>query len=616
MKFLMGAWIVLGAAGYAVGAWAGSVDVAAFGIRPDTRENMTPAVRRLMASCTNGAETITFAKGRYDFWPDKPGATATAFPLSGVRHLSLNGAGSAFVFHGLMNPFKITGSTEVALSDFSIDWDRPFITQGRIAAVTDEWVDLEVDAAQYPYVIEGGRAWFTGEDWKRGVDGYNILYDKATKEIVYKTRDNPLGLDFNKRAELSAPGVVRFFGKPKIKPDVGTFIALNHGRYLVACFEVSRCKDVTLKGITVYHALSHGVVASRTENLTLDAFNIAANEQKGRVFSSVADGFHLVHCRGDVVIENCCHTGLGDDFLNTHGRNCVVQKRLDARTVLVTGAECTDAGDDVWLLRKGEAQRREVCRVTGVKRVRLDGKKWGQEVAFAEPLPPDFKAGDFFENKTWNASLTLRRCKVLKRHRARGLLVTTPEKVVIEDNLFRTAGTAILIEGDTDFWFESGANRNVLIRNNVFEDCLSSGSETGNRWEWGEAVITVTPSHQPDSVASEPYHQNIRIEGNTFKTFDVPLVRARSVRGLTFRNNTVEHTDTYAPFAWQKAAFWFDGCRDVTVSGNRYADAYAGRALWTEHMRAEDLELKDSRIFEVLERPSVPAPAAVKRAPK
>jgi hypothetical protein len=582
------------------GTWT---NVAAFGIRPNTKENMTPAVRRLMEACTNKAASVTFPKGRYDFWPDKPGATATAFRISDVRRFRLDGGGSSFVFHGLMNPFKITRSQDVLLHSFSIDWDRPFITQGRIVGVSNESVDIAIDKAQYPYVIENGHAWFTGEDWKRNVDGYNILYDKATKEIVYKTHDNPLGMDFNKRAEEIAPGVVRFFGKPKLNPDIGTYIALNHGRYLVACFDLDRCEDVTLRDITVFHSLSHGVVASRVENLTLDAFNIAANEQKGRVFSSVADGFHLVHCKGDVVIENCAHTGLCDDFLNTHGRNCVVRKRLDDRTVLVTGADCTDAGDDVWLLRKGEAQRREVCRVVGLKNVRPANAKWGQVVTFAEPLPPDFKVGDFFENKTWNASLTLRNCQILKRHRARGILVTTPEKVVIEHNLFRTAGAAILIEGDTDIWFESGANRNVLIRDNVFEDCLTSGSETGRKWEWGEAIITITPSHQPDSMASEPYHRNIRIESNTFKTFDVPLVRARSVRGLAFRDNRIEHTDTYAPYAWQKATFWFDGCREVTVRGNRYADAYVGRAIWTEHMRPEDLEVKDGRAFEVLQRP-------------
>ena len=587
----------------AVGAWAETVDVGAFGIKPDTRANMTPAVRHLMDACTNKSANVTFPQGRYDFWPDKPGTMATAFWINNVRKMRLEGGGSVFVFHGLMNPFKITSSQDVRLHGFSIDWDRPFITQGRIVGVTDESVDIEIDKAQYPYVIENGRAWFTGEDWKRGVDGYNILYDKVTKEVVYKTHDNPLGMDFNKQAEEIKPGVVRFYGKPKIKPEIGTYIALNHGRYLVACFEVSRCEDVTLKDITVHHSLSHGVVASRVENLTLDTFNIAANEQKGRVFSSVADGFHLVHCKGDVVIENCAHTGLGDDFLNTHGRNCVVNKRMDDYAVRVTGADCTDVGDDVWLLRKGEAQRREVYRVGSVKHVRV-GSKWGQEVTFAKPLPADFKEGDFFENKTWNATLTLRNCKILKCHRARGILVTTPEKVVIEKNLFRTAGAAILIEGDTDVWFESGANRNVQIRDNVFEDCLTSGCETGGRWEWGEAIITITPSQKPDSVESEPYHRNIRIEGNTFKTFDIPLVRARSVRGLAFKNNAIEHTTTYEPFAWQKAAFWFDGCREVAVRGNRYADAYAGHTIWIEHMRSDDLQLKDGRVFEVLERPT------------
>ena len=601
----LGLTVLIAVAFSAVGLCAGTVDVASFGLSPGTKENMTPAVRRLLASCTNGNELIVLPQGLYDFWPDQPGKMSCAFRIEGVKGLTLDGGGANFVFHGLMNPFRIERSEGVVVRNLSIDWDRPFITQGRIVGAADASVDIAIDKAQYPYVIEDGRAWFTGEDWKRPVDGYNILYDKSTKEIVYKTRDNPLNMDFNQRAEEVSPGVVRFHGKPKIKPEAGTYIALNHGRYIVTCFDVARCRDVTLKDVTVFHSLSHGLVASRTENLTLDRFNIAANERKGRVFSSVADGFHLVHCKGDVVIENCVHTGLGDDFLNTHGRNCVVQKRLDNRTVRVNRAECTDAGDEVWLLRKGKAQRREVYCVTAVTPVRLDENRWGQDVIFTEPLPPDFNEGDFFENKTWNARLTMRHCKVLKRHRARGILVTTPEKVVIEKNLFRTAGTAILIEGDTDHWFESGANRNVLIRDNVFEDCLSSGSETGGKWEWGEAVITITPSHQPDSVASEPYHRNIRIEGNTFKTFDVPLVRARSVRGFTFKKNAIEHTPTYAPFAWQQAAFWFDGCREVAVRENRYDEAYGGRTIWTEHMAPVDLEVKDGRAFEVQAKPAV-----------
>jgi len=582
---------------------ARTVDVAAYGVRPDTGENMRPAIRRMLAACTNGGERIVLPAGRYAFWPDRHGDRTTAFAIKGARGLMLDGNGATLIFHGLMNPFNLIDSQQVEVRNLSIDWERPFITQGTVRSVAEGHVDLAIDRQRYPYVLEDGRAWFTGEDWKRGVDGYNLLYDAATREILYKTRDNALGMDFNKRAEEIAPGVIRFFGKPKITPPPGTLIGLNHGRYIVTGFEVNRCADVTLRNITVYHALSHGVLASRTENLTLDAFDIVANEAKGRVFSAVADGFHLVHCKGVVTVENCAHTGLGDDFLNTHGRNCVVHKRIDERTVLVDRAGCTEAGDEVWLLRKGEARRREVCRVAAIKQVRLENKRWCYETTFSEALPADFREGDFFENKTWNARLIFRRNKVLRRHRARGILVTTPESAVIEKNLFSTAGTAILIEGDTDYWFESGAIRDLVIRDNVFENCLSSGSETGGKWEWGEAVITITPSHQPDSADSEPYHRNIRIEGNTFKTFDIPLVRARSVRGLAFRDNRVEHTVAFAPFAWQKAAFWFDGCREVTVARNVYADAYAGQTIWTQHMAESDLKVTDSRVFTALPCP-------------
>jgi polygalacturonase len=196
------------------------------------------------------------------------------------------------------------------------------------------------------------------------------------------------------------------------------------------------------------------------------------------------------------------------------------------------------------------------------------------------------------ENKTWNASLEIRNCKILKQHRARGILVTTPKKVIIEDNYFRTAGTAILIEGDMNYWFESGANRDVTIRNNVFDNCLTSGCITGSGGEWGEAVITVTPSHRPQNDKDEPYHQNIHIENNIFKTFDIPLVHARSVRGLIFRNNEIVRTNFSEPYLWQKVSFRLDGCRDVVISGNKIDKDYVTRTIDAQHIKKSDLKIE------------------------
>jgi hypothetical protein len=80
-------------------------------------------------------------------------------------------------------------------------------------------------------------------------------------------------------------------------------------------------------------------------------------------------------------------------------------------------------------------------------------------------------------------------------------------------------------------------------------------------------------------------------------------VRARSVRGLTFRNNTIERTRNYTPFAWQQAAFWLNGCREVSINGNTYGADYEGKTVWTEHMKPDDLTLGESRAFEVMPRP-------------
>ncbi|MCL2624757.1 MAG: hypothetical protein FWD31_13930, partial [Planctomycetaceae bacterium] len=206
--------------------------------------------------------------------------------------------------------------------------------------------------------------------------------------------------------------------------------------------------------------------------------------------------------------------------------------------------------------------------------------------------PDSLKANDALENKTWNAELEIRDCKILKKHRARGLLISTPLRAVVENNYFRTAGAAILVEGDVNYWYESGAVSDLVIRNNIFEDCFSSGYAG----DWGHAVITIHPSFQPQSEDDEAYHRNIRIENNVFKSFDYPILFARSVRGLAFTGNTLSRTTTYPPFAQNQATFVFDGCRDVRIEGNSYAADVLGKNITATHTKASDVKVGDKEI--------------------
>ena len=575
------------------------ISVTDFGAEPNGKKDCVAAVAKALEVCREHKSAIlVFPKGRYDFYAPEGGRRIVGLPITDQKNLVIDGDGSEFVFHGILGAGALTNSQNITLRNFTIDWDRPMIAQGTIIDTTDDHIDIKFDKAEYPFEIEDDKIFFLGEGWRRQIDVYTLLFDKTTKELVYNTRDYTIGYNalFNTKSEELADGVVRFYGKPRYKAEPGTIIALWLGRYVANVFHVSHCKDIVMEDIDVYHGLSNGVVGFRTENLTFRNVNFKANEKKGRVFSLIADGFHLNTCKGLVKIENCEHSGMGDDFLNIHGMNVMVQKRIDDHTVEVgvtgkTGSSYVlGVGDEVWFLDGQTVQRGETGRIKDIREIREEGRLVAKHVVFEQKVPESLKEKDALENKTWNAELEIRNCRVTKKHRARGLLITTPLRAVVENNYFRTAGTAILVEGDVNYWYESGAINDLVIRNNVFEDCFSSGYAG----EWGHAAITIHPSFKPQSEDDEAYHRNIRIENNVFKSFDYPILYARSVRGLTFSGNTLSRTTTYPPFAQNQATFVLDGCRDVRIEGNTYAADVLGKNVQAVNMKADDITIGDN----------------------
>lgn len=579
-----------------------SISITDFGVLKDSYDNVMPALRKALTFCKeNPGTTLVFPEGRYDFWPIKDNGTEhnIAFDMSGIENFTLDGDGSEFVFHAWMGVADVQHCSGITFKDFSVDWDRPWISQAVIIQSTDEFLDIKIDRKAYPYVIENKRICFLGEGERLPIlNTYNNLYDREKQEILYNTWDSPMGNFFESDAEELANGIVRFHTKCQNHPEKGTVMTLYHAHYGISGFLLRNSKDIVLENIQIYHTIGNGVWGLRTENITMNNTSVTVNKEKGRVFSSVADASHFTSCKGNIIVENCAHTGQGDDFINVHGRNLIITKLLDSRTLEVKSVkEDVVPDDEVWFIDKVLAQRGELRTITTV--IPSEAKEH-YIVSFDKDIPKSAEIGDFLESKTWTASLILRNCRILKQNRARGVLVTTPKEVIIENNYFRTAGTAVLIEGDIDYWLESGATTNVQIRNNIFEDCLTSGNAHGSRWEWGDAVITVTPSHQPTNATMKPYHKNINIVNNVFKVFDAPLLRARSVDGLVFSNNEIIKTNTYKPYTWQKSAFSLDGCRKVRIESNVLDKNYVTRDIVIEHMRKSDIKVSKGDFNEVI----------------
>jgi hypothetical protein len=119
----------------------------------------------------------------------------------------------------------------------------------------------------------------------------------------------------------------------------------------------------------------------------------------------------------------------------------------------------------------------------------------------------------------------------------RATLFTTPGKIVCENNLFdNVSGQAVHMSADAWDWYESGACQDIVIRGNIFRDCMLNS---------GKGVIQITPNVKELHNQKKRYHRNIVVENNVFDQFKGPLVYARSVSNLVWRANKVVRKGGY-----------------------------------------------------------------------
>lgn len=135
---------------------------------------------------------------------------------------------------------------------------------------------------------------------------------------------------------------------------------------------------------------------------------------------------------------------------------------------------------------------------------------------------------------------------------------------MVENNLFdHTSGAAILLCGDCNGWYETGACRDVLIRKNRFINALT------NQFQFTNAIISIYPEI-PDLEGQKLFFHggkegSILIEANEFDTFDAPILYAKSVDGLIFRNNIIKYNNEYKPLHWNRSRFWLEKVNRVRI---------------------------------------------------
>lgn len=593
-----------------------TIFISDFGAVANSRENITGLVRDALEEAGKLEKPLLlFEKGRYDFWPQYShekvyyeSNTSDINPkrlgilVENMENIVIDGAGADFVFHDRMQPVTVDHSSRVKLRNFTIDWDIPLTAQAEVIEIGEESMLLKINREESPYVIEDGKIFFVGEGWKSPLRSIMEI-ERESRLIAPQTGDPGCcgkGWDWA-RWEEESPGLLRVY-KPfgEKRPELGSYLILRHSQRDHAGIFLYHSKDVKVEQVEVYHTAGLGILSQYSENLSMRGVKMIPNPNKNRYLSGHDDGFHFSNCRGQISVRDCEFAALMDDPINIHGTSVRIEEKLSENKLRCrfvhhqsVGLKWARPGEDVGFLENSSMLTVGMGEVE--KFHRLSNEEF--ELTFREEIPGDIDAGDALENLSWTPDAIIAN-NTFKSCRARGVLISTPGKVLIEGNHFESSGAAILIAGDANNWYESGAVKDVTIRNNVFAaPCLTS------LYQFSEAVISIYPEIPDPEAKKEKYHRNIRIFNNEFQLYDYPVLYAKSVDGLEFKENRLERSYDFQAFHPRKYGFSLLSCRNVEISGNYIGEKILGKNILLEGMDPGELVLGKGQGLELVRRP-------------
>lgn len=573
-----------------------------------TDEDVALGLYRLFQKAKKGGYTkIIFEKGRYQVYTDHAfekycfisnhdsGLRKIAFSILGFSDLEIDGGGAEFIMHGLVIPIAIENSKNITIRNLSFNFDRATHSELTVAAVDNKnhTIDFEI-SNQYPYEIRNGELIFLKYGYEHNLENA-VYWDPEKKAVAYQSRQlTPLNKSLKKSiinnndnekhiypidtnapaykfrgtensliAQQLKPGLVRISGVKETLPKPGWILVakgLNGNNRLAPGIRLLDSEDILINNVTVHHASGMGLIAEGCKNVTLDAFNVVPKASDGRMLSTNADATHFVGCRGKILMENCKFENQLDDATNIHGTYVEVtdisKKTVGARVghFQQVGYHFGREGDSVVAVNP-KISAMPVARLT-IKNIEMINSRYYQ-ITFNEDVPKEVLKGFYLENVQAYPEVEIRNCEIIN-NRARGLLISTPRKVIIEGNVISSMMAAIQCPNEFTFWYESGYVRDLTIRNNKFLDNTYGNPKPS-------PVINILAV----SAKGDYIHDKIVIDNNTFFNYSSYIIFAEYVRNLKFTNNTITYSGNY-PIDAESPIINMVGVGTADISNNKY----------------------------------------------
>lgn len=445
-----------------------------------------------------------------------------AIKAEGLENLTIDGMGNEILFNNRAVQIAMLSCKNIVFKNFVIDYVNPSVAEFKVVGKGTGYVDIEINQDTL-YTIKCGRLHFCYDDKSRCVIQECNPFTEITRRVdwVSYTSHNVFN---NKRCKKLENNIIRVYTWLKFF-KVDCIYQLNWVRRDGTCFFMDKCEDMVIDNCKFMYMHGMGVLAQLSENVTIQNTDFTPNRAHGRTTTSFADIMHFVNCKGVMNVKNVKADGTRDDVINNHGIHFKIVK-VNGNTVQCKfahpqayGFNCFFENDEIefidssTLLGVGSAK---------VKSSKMINPRIIEVELFDIAEGSGIKVGDVIENATQTASLIVDNLETFNVP-TRGILVTTRKPVVIKNSIFHKCYMpSIHISDDARSWYESGYCRDVLIENNVFDNC-----------------VDYAVSIYPENMGSKPVHKNIRIINNKFISENGKIMVAKCSEGVVFDKNEI-----------------------------------------------------------------------------
>ena len=518
-------------------------------IKSSIANNYTPTVMAALASIkASGGGCIEFEKGEFHFY--KEGSLKTffavsnntpcdkhvVFPIFNMKNVKIKGNGAAFVFHETVFPFAIMDSEDVELSEFSVDTGVSPIGFYKVGEKTEEGFYLHFDRKENPYRIESGSIIFKRENGE--LSGRNKKFDlhgisKWGVQYLFTgdccaSRDNLPAKHISTNVEQRGNELFFKYKEDNIYPlmyPTGASISILFEERNSDVIFLHKSKNTLVKNITVRRGVGMGIIAQLSENIEIAGFKTDENYH-GIGATLTADSMHFVNCSGSLNIHDCEITHTMDDIINVHGMYTRI-KEIIGNIVTVEIGHYEQyyfnpyiCGDTVKSLSGEGFEYTSEMKIIDSS-LSDDGKTIRLKV---EVVCGKADVNDLIESPYRMPNVHVFNNKFFHYPNIR---LSGAGDILVENNSFEYAISALVVKDLAKYWYESGRVKNLVFRNNTMKDC--------NKLAGNAFIIIDVPGVEREKTPK--IHDHIEITNNRFEGIQDKAIIAAGVQDLIIKEN-------------------------------------------------------------------------------